>query len=235
MSKKSTPIRQDLPLRNLALRLFIEKTGLTKTEFCKKIGMGSERINRLFRYDGHDKSKKRYPIVTQEVVSAIAKAYGISEDWLDEEEEKLRNQKEEEAVETGIPQNVDTRPFIFNTSRAGSLTEDLEENSEPHAVIANLPYYDYTIQVIGDSMEPTFYSGDFLAIRDVTKSSFKQWGCPHVLSTRQGNIVKRIYPDEEKKGYKCVSDNDKKYPPFTVSEDEVYGVYKVVGCIHREG
>lgn len=242
MSRPTIPLKDDLPLRNLALHTFISKTGLNLGDFAKKIGVNGENIRRLFRYDSHCKGKKRYPNVTGKITNAVAKIFDLDKDWLEREVERLNRQKEEAAANDDIlPDGVtqyedpDKRPFIFNTAHTGALTEDLAIYSKPMNVINNLPYYDYTIQVIGDSMEPTYHAGDIIAIRDVTASKFKQWGCAHVLSTDQGVVLKRIYPDEQSKGYKCVSDNDKKYPPYTVPEASVFGVYKVVGSVHNDG
>lgn len=242
MARPTIPLKEDLPLRNLALHAFINRTGLNFEDFAKGIGSKGENIRRIFHYDSHYKGEKRYPNVTKKITNAVAKKYGLSKDWLEREVDRLKGQKEEAAANDDVlPDGVaqyedpDKRPFIFNTAHAGGLTEDLAIYSKPMNVINNLPYYDYTIQVIGDSMEPTYHAGDIIAIRDVTASEFKQWGCAHVLSTDQGVVLKRIYPDEQNKGYKCVSDNDKKYPPYTVPETSVFGVYKVVGSVHNDG
>lgn len=237
MAKSKPSIKPDMPLRNVALRLFIDKVGLSIQDFAIKIGKTSAGISRLFRYDDHKgaKGKNRYPTITEDVALATAKAFNLPEDWLDKETERLENERDDATANGDIILDTDTRPHIFNTAAAGSLSEDVGTFSKPMSVVEQLSYYDYTITVNGDSMVPTYYSGDVVAVRDVTKSTFKQWGEPHVLATMQGTIIKRLYPDEEKKGYKCVSDNKEQYPPFTVSEDEIYGIYIVVGLIRKNG
>lgn len=126
---------------------------------------------------------------------------------------------------------VELKPRILNYASAGTPTESLTQNIEEYApAIKQLPDYDCTIVIRGDSMEPTYHSGDELAVKNVTETGYRQWGTPHLLNTSQGIVVKRIYPDETNKGYKCVSDN-KKYPPYVIPESDVYGVYKVVGFV----
>ena len=109
-----------------------------------------------------------------------------------------------------------------------SLTEEIDVSYERYPVIKQLPDYDFTILVKGDSMEPEIKSGDELACRVVTDASFIQWGKVHVLDTDQGIVVKRIYDDKD--GLKCVSDNPK-YLPFTVPKDQLRSVCLVVGLV----
>lgn len=126
---------------------------------------------------------------------------------------------------------IKLKPRILNYANAGTPTVSLTQNIEEYApAIKQLPDYDCTIVIRGDSMEPTYHSGDELAVKNVTDTGYRQWGTPHLLNTSQGIVVKRIYPDEENKGYKCVSDN-KKYPTFVIPESDVYSVYKVVGLV----
>lgn len=235
MARKRTPTRDDMPLRNLALRSFIDSCDMSVKDFAEKIGMIAERINRLFRYDSHPGAKKRYPVVTDDVASAVAKAFNLPVDWLDKEVERLENERDEASTEADMPTQPsgDTRPRILNYAAAGNLTEAIEDNSEPQPVIKQLPNYDCTIIIRGDSMEPTYHSGDEIALLNITKTGFRQWGTPHVLNTSQGIVIKRIYADKENEGYKCVSDNEK-YEPFTIPEGEIYGVYKIVGFVRWE-
>ena len=105
---------------------------------------------------------------------------------------------------------------------------EIDVSYERYPVIKQLPDYDFTILVKGDSMEPEIKSGDELACRVVTDASFIQWGKVHVLDTDQGIVVKRIYDDKD--GLKCVSDNPK-YLPFTVPKDQLRSVCLVVGLV----
>lgn len=226
--KPDTVIEKDLPIENLALyQLITRKLGLTIKAFAEKIGTSPQAIQRLFKLD---KRFDKYPGVSKTIREKTAKTFDLSADWLDQSVDDLSNQKDKATAERGFPLEEETRPRILNYANAGSLTDALESNSEPCPVIKQLPKYDCTIIIKGDSMEPTFHSGDEIALLNVTKSGFRQWGVPHVLNTRQGIVIKRIYPDEKNKGIKCVSDN-KEYLPFVIPEDEVYGVYKIVGIV----
>ena len=141
----------------------------------------------------------------------IADMFDVSLDWL--------------LGKTG-PDN--TRPRILTYACAGTLSEAIEEYSEPMPLIAQMPKYDFTIIIHGDSMMPEFRSGDEIACLKVNEKAFVQWGKPHVLFTSQGIVVKRLYEGDN--GFRCVSDNEQ-YPEFFVPGDEVYSVNLVVGVI----
>lgn len=123
---------------------------------------------------------------------------------------------------------TDLRPRYDLMAFAGQLTEYVNESAEMVAAIPQIPKYDFTIRITGDSMEPEYRSGDEVACLKVEKGNFIQWGKVYVLNTSQGAVIKRLY--RGKKGYKCVSDN-RKYSEFEIPEEEVYSVNLVVGMI----
>lgn len=131
-------------------------------------------------------------------------------------------------------QNNHTRPRIPLNAAAGGLSVALSSVSESECeqmpVIPSLPKYDFTIVARGESMEPVIESGDELACRFITESAFIQWGRIHVLDTAQGIVVKRIF---ESDGHiLCRSDN-KGYPDFPISKEEIYHMALVVGLLRH--
>lgn len=130
--------------------------------------------------------------------------------------------------------NNHTRPRIPLNAAAGGLSVALSSVSESECeqmpVIPSLPKYDFTIVARGESMEPVIESGDELACRFITESAFIQWGRIHVLDTAQGIVVKRIF---ESDGHiLCRSDN-KGYPDFPISKEEIYHMALVVGLLRH--
>ena len=126
----------------------------------------------------------------------------------------------------------ETRPRVPLTAAAGSLSGDnasvtLKE-CEQLPVISQMPSYDYTIVIKGDSMMPKYESGDEVACRRIDQTRFIQWGKVHVLDTTQGIIIKRIY--EEGDCIKCVSFNPD-YPPFLIPKSDIYSMGLVVGSL----
>ena len=70
-------------------------------------------------------------------------------------------------------------------------------------------------------------------VRKIDFRIFIEWGSYYVLSTRNGTIIKRVMKGDTAGTMKCVSVNPD-YDDFTVSADDVFDMYKVLGSIHSE-
>lgn len=222
-----------LPSENLAVYQLVSKEsgGIIK-DFALRLDVPPQTIQRLFKID---KRTGRYPNITSEMKNKIAKTFGLQSDWcesMSEEIEESRKWRSEKEPSDTIPAKSMQKPRILNYAMAGRLSEELAEAKEYAPVNPLIPDYDCTIIIRGDSMEPTYQSGDEIALRDVTKTGFIQWGAPHVMDTTQGIVLKRLYDDP--KGIKCVSDN-KMYEPFVVPKSEVYHIYRIVGFVRIQG
>lgn len=125
-----------------------------------------------------------------------------------------------------------TRPRIPLTAAAGSLSEATRgvtlEECEQMPVISQLPSYDFTMFIKGDSMSPKYESGDEIACRWINQARFIQWGKIHVLDTTQGIIVKKVYDDSDK--IRCVSINPE-YPPFSIPKEDIHSMSIVIGAL----
>ena len=196
---------------------FLKFKRLSQKRFEEAVGLSNGYINSL----------KKSPTATK--LQSILSTYpDLDEKWL------LTG---EGSMIKGTPQPVSAdkapkmKPHYLSLANAGTLTEESNAGSEMQPVITQMPQYDYTIEIHGDSMSPAYNSGDIVACRNVTHSNFHQWGQIHVLSTSQGNMIKRIY--EKGEDIECRSDNAN-YPPFTIPKEEIYSIGLVVGGLKRE-
>lgn len=93
---------------------------------------------------------------------------------------------------------------------------------------------DFLIRVSGSSMYPKYSSGDILACRKIDEITFLQWGKIYVIDSRQGAMVKRLFPMEGNADMiLCKSDNPN-YPPFELPKEEIRSLSIVVGAIRLE-
>lgn len=127
-------------------------------------------------------------------------------------------------------------PLIPLSAMAGALTGEqtvLEYECERYVVPA-FNGADFLIPVKGNSMTPTYVSGDIVACQRVPMTDlFFQWNKPYVLDTAQGPLIKRIKPGSDKKHVLIVSDNEK-YDPFELPLSDINAVALVVGIIRLE-
>ena len=145
---------------------------------------------------------------------------------IDEGTNKIRIAQEKEQ---GIP-------LIPLSAMAGALSGEvsvLEYECERYVVPA-FNGADFLIPVKGNSMIPTYLSGDIVACQRVPMSDiFFQWNKPYVLNTSQGALIKRIKPGSDDAHVLIVSDN-KEYDPFELAREDIYGVALVIGLIRLE-
>lgn len=93
---------------------------------------------------------------------------------------------------------------------------------------------DFLITVKGNSMSPTYTSGDLVACKRLDLGSvFFQWNKTYVIDTDQGALIKRIQPGHDKQHITIVSDNSD-YAPFELETEHIYAVALVVGMIRME-
>lgn len=127
-------------------------------------------------------------------------------------------------------------PLIPLSAMAGALTDErtvMEYECERY-VIPAFKGADFLIPVKGDSMQPTYYSGDLVACQRVPLHGlFFQWNKTYVLDTDQGPLIKRVRPGHDKDHVLIVSDNAA-YDSFELSLSQFHGVALVRGLVRLE-
>lgn len=127
-------------------------------------------------------------------------------------------------------------PLIPLSAMAGAMAGEqsiLEYECERY-IIPAFKGADFLIPVKGDSMLPTYKSGDIVACQRIPLDNmFFQWNKPYILDTKQGAIIKRVKPGGDNQHMLIVSDN-KEYDPFELPYSEIYAVALVIGIIRLE-
>ena len=127
-------------------------------------------------------------------------------------------------------------PLIPTSAMAGAFTSDVSimEYECEHYIIPDFKGADFLIRVKGDSMQPTYYSGDLVACQKIPMNDvFFQWNKTYVLDTNQGPIIKRVLPGKDDDHIRIVSDNTK-YPPFELEKSYLHAIALVRGIIRLE-
>lgn len=194
----------------------MEERGLTPNRFCVIAGISPSTFSRMEQ----DMNASN--------LASIARAYP------DMDMREILTGKKGSVVQT---EGAKLLPLVPFDAVAGHLKENFEDSytetiAVPKAVTRGA---DFVIRVDGDSMTPRFQSGELLLVKKVDDPSFFQWGKIYVLSTSQGCVVKRLYPDrDDDNSVVCHSDNNASYPDYTVRKNSIYGVGLVVGHIGHD-
>lgn len=197
-----------------------EKLGISQEEFAKVLGVSSRTVQNWER-------GKKIPDSKREILRKIAN---------DQTETPLKPQ----SYFGGIGESVVSLPLIPLDAVAGLPSDDndgvLFDNCERYTIPEfSAKGAQYLVRVSGTSMLPKYNNGDILACRKIDEMTFFQWGKVYVMDTRQGALVKKIFPDKANPdNVLCVSENKSEFPPFSLPKDEIRSLSIVVGVIGVE-
>ena len=136
----------------------------------------------------------------------------------------------EENVEQGSDTNpAKTLPVIPIEAIAGTLGEfaDSIHAYDCERMVSPIKGADYAIKVCGDSMTPEIPNGSQILIKKIYEDEFVEWGKIFCLDTRNGAVIKRIYPTPNPDVIECRSINPD-YPPFQINVKNINGWYRVL-------
>ena len=206
-----------------------------KAQFASLIGITPQGLSTWIKRESFD------------IELIFSKCEGISAQWLlsgngdmfeNNNQTIIGNngEKPEKKIATPAQSLKEGIPLIPFSAMAGALTGEqsvLEYECERYVVPA-FSGADFLMPVKGNSMMPTYVSGDIVACQRVPMSGlFFQWNKPYVLDTAQGAIIKRIKPGSDSNHVLIVSDN-KEYDPYELPYEDIYAVALVIGIIRLE-
>lgn len=215
-TQEKSPIKQRMLLflaeKGVTQYEFYKNTGVTRGVLAQNNGISENNISRFLAY---------FPDVSVEWLIT-----GNGE-MFDDVQKPMA--KHSDSPYEGIP-------LIPLSAMAGALTDEtsiLEYECERYVVPA-FKGADFLIPIKGNSMSPTYLSGDIVACQRIPLSNlFFQWNKPYVLDTKQGALIKRIKPGSDNAHVLIVSDN-KEYDAFELPYSEINAVALVLGVIRME-
>ncbi len=210
------------------LQIFMSKYGISDNQMTVTAGLSVGLLG---------KAKAAGKGMSSVNIEKILCAYpDLSADWLLTGQGNMMKQERGGAVAHQTDDPKEGIPLIPFSAMAGILTGEqsvLEYECERYVVPA-FSGADFLMPVKGNSMTPTYVSGDIVACQRVPMSGlFFQWNKPYVLDTAQGALIKRIKPGSDKDHVLIVSDNTE-YDPFELPYSEINAVALVIGLIRLE-
>ena len=241
---------------------FIEKQGITKTDFCKNTGIsyanlkgkglfseiGGTQIGKILSYYNElspewlitDKGQMLRKTKSSNYISdsSNSESQTIDLEYKDKDNSEItkENQKKiliSENLRSDNPEGISLYN-VMASAGFGSFDELLtNENLIGKYNIPDLKA-DFMIYVKGNSMYPKYSNKDIIGCKRIYERHFILWNKPHVIATREhGLLVKRVQECNQPDCIIAVSDN-KDYPPVTIPVDEILGFAIVTGVIRLE-
>lgn len=224
--QEKSPIKQNI-------LLYLENKGVTPYEFYKESGVTRGIL------------QQNNGISEDNIARFLAYAPDVNIEWLltskgsmikdGSTDIQISNDTTTSAI--SVPEGChEGIPLVPLSAMAGAFTDEtsvMEYECERY-VIPAFKGADFLIQIKGDSMQPTYYSGDLVACQRMPLNDiFFQWNKAYVLDTVQGPLIKRIMPGSDADHVLIVSDNSN-YPPFELHKAQFNGVALVRGLVRLE-
>lgn len=131
------------------------------------------------------------------------------------------------------PPDTSLRPHVESGAAAGFMfgIADPDYGDLLRPSIPELAPYDFTINAVGDSMQPRIESGDILACRTVHDRANVPLGKVCVLDTTEGAVVKELRAVNEEAQTLTLHSFNPDYPDYDIPMDTVLNIAVVVGIL----
>ena len=220
MAKKSTFIKE-------RVLLIAKEKGISYEKFCEGIGM---------TYGSFKGDQKKSSLNSDAIERIMSKYTDVDLHWLVTGEETPVSFAQQPLFSYGSRKSIPLlsldalADFQNNTVTA----EEIELGSYTLPAFEEIGV-EYLIKVNGSSMAPVYNNGDLIGCKTLSDLSFIQWGKTYLVQTSQGYIFNRLFPDAtDHEIILCHSENNEKFPAFTLPKSEVGNIALVLGTIRIE-
>lgn len=240
--QEKSPIKQKILLylskKRISLYEFYKTSGVTRGILTQNNGINEDNITRFLAY-AKDVSPEWLLTGEGDMLKTSSTPENTPTDNSPLSEDKVtkidsHNKGKNKLIPASNPR--EGIPLIPFSAMAGALTGEqtvLEYECERYVVPA-FKGADFLMPVKGNSMAPTYVSGDIVACQRVPMDDlFFQWNKPYVLDTTQGALIKRIKPGTNTEHVRIISDNTE-YDPYELPLSAIHAVALVIGIIRLE-
>lgn len=193
----------------------LRDSGLAKSqrEFAKLLDLNEATISKAMKGEEGYTSD----IMMSRINALMVEKFGGVPDW-----DEIPKQDKSQDSGNGLL-------VIPTEAMAGTLGEfaDSVQAYECERLTSPIKGADFAIKVCGDSMSPDIPNGSQILIKRIYEEDFLEWGKIFCLDTRNGAIIKRVYPTDDPDVVECKSINPE-YPPFFVNKQNINGWYRVL-------
>ncbi|MCB0645719.1 MAG: LexA family transcriptional regulator [Saprospiraceae bacterium] len=187
--------------------------------FAKAIGVHRQSINRILQGDGE---------ATISMLESVIEIFHVNPNYLMTGEGEMFRESENE-----IEPTIAYVPYKAFAGYSHQFQEDAFLGQLQYFSLPDSRFKDGTFrcfEINGDSMLPTFLSGDKVVCSLVYNVYYEQLiksNHHYVVVTNEDVLLKRVVNDiKENKSIQLVSDNDT-FPPLNCSIDQIKEVWKV--------
>jgi phage repressor protein C with HTH and peptisase S24 domain len=212
----------------IRLKIFRERSKIKMPAIATITGIAKEN---LYKWEGGTKPRD-------------VNEYFNLKSYLDRMENKLEEEQWnfecQKPVTLRLPFNRNRPPVLQAEGKAVSGTITFIDN-EPELIVdrINAPFLgegEGVIEVLGESMAPTFINGCRIVIVRLNDYRILEWGkCYYIIDNNWQGVVRRIKQGDMPNTIRMVSDNpfQEKYPPIQRQWEQIKAVFRVTASVLR--
>lgn len=209
------------------LKQVIDGKGITPYELALQTGVSQATLSRIL---GNVTAKPS--LKTAEI---LAEYLQVNRTWLlSGEGEMLRSGQlqTQEQSGTGVP--------FYDIDVTCGITEsfaDVREEPQFRINYAPLNDCDAAFPVYGDSMEPDFYAGDVVMVREIHNVDSMLWGEPYLIITNAAcdnlRTIKNVYLSDDRRSFILRASNPRYNGDTIVARENVLKIFLIKGKLCR--
>ena len=210
---------------------FIQAKGMSIRALEQTIGCSNGLLGRCIN--------KKTEISSQWISKIIEAFPDVSSEWfMTGKGAMFKDNSDEFRINPTLPSQQNNRtgiPLIPFDAMAGYLSGEMSIN-EDECERLYMPGLkaDFVIKISGNSMEPRYYDGDYVACEKASLGDmFFEWDKAYVVDTERGVLIKRVNPGATDSEILLESDN-KKYRPVSMPIKSIYHIALVKGVVRIE-
>ncbi|SHN42320.1 S24 family peptidase [Chitinophaga sp. CF418] len=220
---------------NQRIKAYLEENKINVTDFAEKTGISRTTLSSITNNPSGTPLKRTMDMI-------LAAYPDLGKNWLmpDEKDDSSSFSDESDnfsnsrALKFRIALKAKKKPVPMTNTKASAGTIALF-NDEPELIVEflDIPFIgivDGAIEVVGESMVPTFKNGSRAAVRKLEDKTLINWGeIYYIVDTNYEGVVKRLYAGTDDTHIVLKSDNpdQETYPPFPRKWQHIVAVFKV--------
>lgn len=200
---------------------------LSQAEFSEKVGIKPSQVSEMLN------GKRK---ISERTIHNIVEAFpDLNINWLlTGEGEMLKSDRV-----TYAPASNKNIPF-YDIDVTASIAESFNDTPEiPQYYIDFPPLNDCTaaFPVYGESMEPDFFAGEVVLVKEITNVDSMLWGEPYLVITNANcdnlRTIKNVYLSEDRTKFILRATNPRYAGDTIIPRDDVLKIFLVKGKVNR--
>lgn len=195
----------------------------TNAEFARVLGISPQNLSNWYKRNTFDENL------------ILRKFTNVDEHWLlTGEGEMLKSDRV-----TSAPASNKNIPF-YDIDVTASIAESFNDTPEiPQYYIDFPPLNDCTaaFPVYGESMEPDFFAGEVVLVKEITNVDSMLWGEPYLVITNANcdnlRTIKNVYLSEDRTKFILRATNPRYAGDTIIPRDDVLKIFLVKGKVNR--